>query len=268
MLKKPKSSKLPKISIIIPSYNKVNYIGETLDSIVSQDYPNSEVIIQDGGSTDGTLEIIKEYTQKYHKVIKWVSQKDKGQTDAINKGLQRATGDVITYLNADDVYERGALKAVGEYFANNPNALWLVGKGRLMNEKGREIAQIITCYKNFLLSHYRYTFLLVTNFLMQPSVFLSKKAYKKYGPFTGTDSFVTEYDLWLKIARYIRPHILDTYLSRFRISRENISSTQSENLLAKDEGIVQKYTSNALILFLHKWHNRGRIFTLRFFRRK
>ena len=106
----------PKISIVIPSYNKVKYIQETLESVIFQKYPNLEVIIQDGGSTDGTLEIIKKYAKKYPKIISWVSIKDKGQVDAINRGLRKAKGNIVTYLNADDLYEKGALFEIAQSF--------------------------------------------------------------------------------------------------------------------------------------------------------
>src|SRR5438105_15536000 len=93
-----------KISIIIPSFNKGIYIGKTLQSIIDQNYPNLEVIVQDGGSKDETAVIIKRYAKKNPKIFQWTSKKDNGQLDAIYKGLKKAKGDIITYLNADDLY--------------------------------------------------------------------------------------------------------------------------------------------------------------------
>jgi len=247
--------KLPRISIVIPSYNKADFIEETLKSIVSQNYPNLEVIIQDGGSTDGTLEIIKKYARKYPKIVQWVSKKDKGQVEAINKGLKKATGDVVTYINADDVYEKGALKKVGEYFAKHPSTLWLAGRGRVINDKGEEISRWVTRYKNFLLKLNRYNLLLIVNYLMQPSVFLSKKAYKKYGPFTGTKNYVMEYDLWLKLGKVKMPAVIDNYLASFRLTMDNISSVQFNEVLVNDFRITKKHTRNLPILFFHKMHN-------------
>ncbi len=256
--------KLPKISIVIPSYNKAKYIQETLESIVSQKYPNLEVIVQDGGSTDGTLEIIKKYAKKYSKIISWASKKDKGQVDAINKGLKKATGKIITYINADDVYKKGTLVNVGKYFSKNPNILWLVGRGRIINEKGKEVAKWVTAYKNLLLKINCYSLLLSINYLVQPSVFLSKRAYRKYGPFSGTKRFIMEYELWLKLGRVSMPRVLDKSLSYFRLSGENISSTSFKNTLEKDFEIVKKFTNNPLILVTHKLHNIGRVITIFF----
>lgn len=250
---------LPKISIVIPSYNKAGFIEETLKSIVSQNYPKFELIIKDGGSTDGTVNIIKKYAKKYPDIIFWESKKDKGQVDAINNGLNKATGEVVAYINADDIYEKGTLRAVGDYFAKNPKTLWLAGKGRVIDSEGKEISGWVTTYKNFLLTLNSYYLLLITNYLIQPSVFLSRKAIKKFGPFKGTKNFVLEYDLWLKLGRVEMPAILPLSLASFRLFKENISSTQYRDVLEKDYLMVKKYTRNPILLLLHKFHNWGRI---------
>jgi glycosyltransferase involved in cell wall biosynthesis len=256
---------LPKISIVIPSYNKVKYIQKTLESIVSQNYTNLEVIIQDGTSTDGTLEIIKKYAIKHPKIINWVSIKDKGQLDAINKGLKKAKGDIVTYINADDMYEERCLKAVADCYFENLDALWFVGRGSVIDEKGKGIAKPITAYKNFLLSLSSYTCLLSTNYLMQPSIFLTKRAYKKYGPFTGTDDFVMEYDLWLKIGKEKMPVVINKNLAKFRIEPSTKTKILFADLLKQDELIVNKYTKNKIILFFHKFHNILRVIIGRWF---
>jgi len=249
---------LPKISIIIPSFNKVDFIEETLKSIISQKYPNLEVIIQDGGSTDGTLEVIKKYTKKYPKVIKFESRKDKGQWDAINKGFAKATGEILAFINADDLYEKGAFFEVAKAYQKNPDCLWIAGRGKVIDRTGKEVAKFVTFYKNLLLFLNLRTLLLIVNYLIQPSVFITRRAWKKFGPFISVSHFVMEYDLWLKISKEKMPLLVKKNLSLFRMSGENASSTLFEKLLAKDEEIVQKYTKNSLTLFLHKFHNWGR----------
>ena len=258
---------LPRISVVIPSLNKVSFIKETLESIVTQNYPNLEVIIQDGGSIDGTLPIIKKYAKKYPDKINWESIKDKGQTDAINKGLKRASGQILSYLNADDIYEKGALIKVGEYFIKNPKTLCFAGRGKIINEKGDKISKWVTSYKNFLLNLKSYNVLLIINYLMQPSVFIERDAYLKHGPFSGTKSGVMEYDLWLKLGKFQMPKVIDETLTSFRLTKDNLSAINFDTILSEDFKIARKYTKDPIILFLHWLHNLGRViilFTSRF----
>lgn len=254
-------AKLPKISIIIPSLNKGGYIEETLKSIVQQKYPNLELIIQDGGSTDKSLKIIREYSKKYG-WIKYESKKDKGQAKAINKGFKKARGDILTFINADDVYEKGALKRVGDYFIKKPKTLWLAGKGKVIDKKGKEITKCVTAYKNQLLKINNYNLLLIVNYLMQPSVFLSRSVYEKYGGFDTDDKSVMEYKKWLEIGRKKMPTVLDEYLAKFRITENTTSSTLYGVVLANDYKIMTEFTKNPFILFLHKMHNIGRVVML------
>jgi glycosyltransferase involved in cell wall biosynthesis len=112
---------LPRITIVTPSYNQGNFIEETINSVLSQGYPDLEYIVIDGGSSDGTVDILKRYSDR---IAYWVSEPDEGQSDAINKGLARATGEVCAYLNSDDLYLPGALQRVGEMF-RDPACLWV-----------------------------------------------------------------------------------------------------------------------------------------------
>jgi len=253
------SNQNPLISIVIPSYNKVKYIKKTLDSIVSQSYKSYEVIIQDGGSTDGTLNVIKKYAKKYPKHIRYESKKDGGQLNAINIGLKKAKGELVTFINADDVYEKDAFEAVVGHYLENPNALWFAGKGIVIDENDNEIAKFATWYKSLLLNWNLRTFLLITNYLMQPSVFLTKKALKKYGLFTGTKFAVMEYDMWLKISIDRMPVLINKVLTKFRLEKDTKTSTNSKLLLYEDEKIIKKYTKNKLTLFLHILHNYFRV---------
>jgi glycosyltransferase involved in cell wall biosynthesis len=248
---------LPKISIVIPSFNKGKFISKTLESIFSQKYPNLEVIVKDGGSKDGTVDILKSYSKKF-KSLMWVSESDKGQLDAINKGMDQASGDILTYINADDYYEDDSLIKVGKCFQNNSKISWVAGKGRVIDGEDNEISRAITTYKNLLLGINKYPLLLMVNYLMQPSVFLSRSTYKKHGPFTGTKKYVMEYDLWLKIGKDKMPEVLGEYLSNFRLTVGTISTTSYKLVLASDLEIVENYTNNKLLLFLHKLNNLGR----------
>lgn len=262
-----KQDNLPRISIVIPSYNKVDYIEATLASIVSQNYPNLEVIIQDGGSTDGSVDIIKQFTEKYPGIFQWVSKKDNGQVDAINTGLKKATGEILTYINADDVYKMEALFLVGESFFKNPQALWLTGYGDIIDGSGKIFSSWVTKYKNFFLNINQYWLLLIVNYITQPATFLSRKAYEKYGPFTGTKNYIMEYELWLKLGKVQMPKVIKKNLASFRLTMDNISATSFKELLFLDYQITKKYTNNLIILVLHHLHNLGRIGLISIFKR-
>lgn len=261
MSKQPKN-RPPLISVIVPCFNSERYIIRTLESIVGQNYFPFELIIQDGGSKDDTVDIIKDYARKYS-FIRWESKKDKGQCDAINKGMRKAHGKILTYINSDDLYEKDAFKKVAEVYDKRQDLLWIAGRGKVIDENHKEIVRSVTWLKSILLKINKYQLLLVVNYLMQPAVFLTKRAYQKWGPFDG-DSFVMEYDLWLRLGKIQMPYVLDTNLATFRLSPGNITSTRTAKLLKLDTDVVRKHTKNNLLLFLHHLNNLGRMAILKF----
>jgi len=204
---------MPKISIIIPSYNMAEFIEETIQSIVGQNYSNFECIVMDGGSSDGTIDILR----KYENEIMWVSEKDRGQSDAINKGLKRASGDILAYINADDAYEGGCFQEVADYFDKNPLTKWVYGKCRIINRNGVEIRKPITWYRNFWLRRYSYNRLLVLDFIAQPAVFWRRELTDEIGFFDVDKQLSMDYDYWLKAGAKYAPAFIDKYLARFRI---------------------------------------------------
>lgn len=244
----------PKLSIIIPNYNGGAYLEETLSSIFVQDYENYEVIVQDGGSTDNSVRIVKKYSSKYPRKILWESVKDKGQLDALKKGIKKAKGDVICFINSDDIFLPNAFSEVGNAFGDK-NILWAAGQGIVINEKGDEISKWASIYKKALLKANRLKLLHTVNYLMQPSVFISKEAYRKYGPFTGKDRYVMEYDLWLKLGRVSMPFLIEQPLSAFRLRKGSFSTSKTKEILKEDTSIVKKYTNNSIIIAFHKLHN-------------
>ena len=146
---KARKSNLPKISVVIPVYNTVDYIEETLRSIVDQQYSSYEIVIQDGDSTDGTVGVIKEFAKKHPKRVIWESKKDKGQCDAINKGLKKTTGEVLTYINADDIYFENTFNTISENYLKDPNCMWLAGRGVVINKGSEEVTSSFTKYWAF-----------------------------------------------------------------------------------------------------------------------
>lgn len=257
------TTKAPKISVVIPSFNKVKYISKTIESILNQNYPSLEIIIMDGISTDGTLKIIEKFAKRYPAIIRFQSKKDKGQWDAINKGFKLAKGKILTYINADDEYLPGAFSEIERLYKTNIDSFWFAGRGRVIDSNGLRIARWSTFYKDILLMlNTRYS-LLVTNYLMQPSVFITRQAWKRFGPFIGHNNFVLEYDFWIKISKFKMPVVTNRYLSSFRIEPGTISASSSKDLLGQDEKIIKKYTNNPLILILHKLHNLGRLLVIK-----
>ncbi len=127
------TSSLPRVSIVTPSFNQAAFLEETIQSVLSQDYPNLEYIIIDGGSTDGSVEIIKKYADK---LAYWVSEKDTGQADAINKGLIRVTGEIVAWLNSDDIYLPGTIRAAVEALQAHPDCGLVYGDVLSVDAKG------------------------------------------------------------------------------------------------------------------------------------
>ena len=189
------------------------FIEETIQSILNQDYANYECIVMDGGSDDGTVDILKKYDGK----ITWVSENDKGQSDAINKGLRRASGDILAYINADDAYEKGCFQKVADHFEKNHSIKWLYGKCRIIDDKGKDIRKLITRYRNFWLKRYSYNRLLVLDFIAQPAVFWRRELIEEIGLFDVNKHLSMEYEYWLKAGAKYTPAFIDDYLARFRI---------------------------------------------------
>lgn len=228
--------------------------------MIEQDYSNLELFIKDGGSKDGTVEIIKHYANKYPKKIKWISSKDSGQTAAINYGMGHVSGEILGYLNADDIYKKGALKAVGEYFSNYPNVMWAYGKSDIIDGDDRPIRGWITNYKNFWLANYSFTTLLILNYISQMSCFFRREAYQKIGDFDEKQFYVMDYDYWLRLGEFYRAGVINKYLSSFRIVSTTKSSTGFIKQFRDEYEIAKKHTSSKIILFLHYLHYRMIVF--------
>ncbi len=237
----------PKFSIITPSFNQVKFIEKTIKSGIEQGYPNLEYIVMDGGSTDGTAEILKKYGSK----VIWRSEKDKGQANAVNKGLKLATGEILAYLNSDDVYEKDAFFKVAEFFDKNPKVKWVYGNCRIIDEEDREIRKWITAYKKFFLKRHSYSLLLVLDYISQPAVFWRKEITDEFGLFDESQYYELDYEYWLRIGKKYKPGFIDAYLASFRIHTQAKTGSNFLGHYWQELKVACKYTQNPFLLFLH-----------------
>lgn len=247
-----------KLTIVTPSYNHAHFIERTIASVLDQGYPDLEYIVVDGGSTDGTVDILSRYSAD----LIWTSEKDRGQSDAINKGLRRATGDVVAFLNSDDTYEPGALARVAGYFEQHPEVQWAYGKCRIVDEHDKEIRRPITWYKNLLLRRYSYRKLLAENFISQPATFWRRQLHNEVGYLNEDEHYVMDYEFWLRLGRRYPAGVIPGYLAAFRMYDASKSGSLS-NPQFRDELRVAKAFSNGdrLPILLHRFNYRKIVWT-------
>lgn len=180
---------LPLVSVIIPSFNQGQFLKETIESVLNQGYPNIELIVIDGGSTDTSIDILKAYGDR----ITWVSEKDLGQGDAVNKGFARAKGRVLGWLNSDDTYAPGAVSAAVRYLNSHPETVMLFGNANYIDEHG----QAIGAYPTEPFDRQR---LAETCFICQPAVFMLKDVFAEVGPLDIELQTCMDYDYWIRIS--------------------------------------------------------------------
>ena len=239
-------------SIIIPSYNQGKYIGQTIESILNQSYKNVEVLVIDGGSTDNTIDVLKSYTDR----IFWLSEKDRGQTHAINKGIILAKGNIIAYLNSDDFYLEKTLENVVSAFTSHRSALWVTGDYVIVDEAGNKIQNLIAKYKFFFRNMLSFKLLTVLNPIIQPSTFLTKALIERAGLFDETLKYTMDYEYWLKAIKIQRPIIIKESLSAFRIHTQSKGGSQFRNQFEEELAVARLYQKNSTLLFLHFLHNK------------
>jgi hypothetical protein len=190
------SKEYPRITIITPSYNQGHFIEETIRSVLSQGYPNLEYLIIDGGSTDNTVEVIKKYEAQ---ITYWVSEPDRGQTHAINKGLAIATGDILAYLNSDDYYLPGTLTSVAEYFQQHPETDLLHGRCRYVNESGDAIGEQFGNIQTFAEILDLWGVWWQKRQFVQPEVFWTRRISDRVDKFNEALYYVMDYEYWSRI---------------------------------------------------------------------
>ena len=244
---------LPTITVITPSYNQGQFIRQTVESVLSQHYPSLEYIVVDAVSTDDTLSVLNDYKSQ----LTLISEKDSGQTDAINKGLRRATGDIVCWLNSDDYFLPGTLAAVGNFFAQNPNALWLTGDCLIVDEAGTPIQEPVRQYKRLLRSLTPAMYLGMTNAICQPSTFWRREVHTKLGFLNESLRYTMDYDWWLRMSVLQDPAISKQAFTAFRIHADSKGGNQFGLQFDEDYQTFCQHWPGSPVRWLHKLHNQA-----------
>jgi glycosyltransferase involved in cell wall biosynthesis len=249
----------PLVSIVTPSFNQARYIEATIQSVLAQDYPRIEYIIIDGGSTDGTVDIIKKYEGR---ITSWVSEPDKGQTDAINKGFARAKGEILAWINSDDTYESGAITAAVRYLQAHPHVGMVYGDCNFINERGSVIGRFSAAQTDQNLLRRGYVH------IPQQASFFRADLWKQVGPLDPSFYFAMDYDLWTRLATHSTLKYVPKTWANFRLH------TSGKTIIADDRcwpemirvhyrdggsffsPIVGKYYIRKLIAPLWNWRRR------------
>jgi glycosyltransferase involved in cell wall biosynthesis len=222
----------PSIAIVTPSYNTARYIGDAVRSVLTQDYAHVDYVVMDGGSSDGTVDVLRSFGPR----LAWVSQKDAGQSDAINRGFARTRGDVLGWLNSDDTYAPGAFGAVAEVFAARPDVDLVYGDATYTDYLGRHIARCVHVEPFSRKRLFQYT-----DFMVQPATFFRRRIYEKVGGVDASIHWAMDYDLWLRmVAAGAKVFYLRRVLANFRWLADNKTATGGHGRLDEIARILRR----------------------------
>lgn len=206
------TARFPKISVITPSYNQGAFIEKTIESVLAQNYPHFEHIVVDGGSSDCTLDILKRYPH-----LRWLSESDKGQSNAVNKGLRMAEGEIIAWINSDDWYEPGAFHCIAEFFRNNPDKNVVMGDCNLVDERGIPFDKVVNAARGFEgLRQYWVPRSIPT----QPAIFFRRRLLDRCGYLDESLHLAMDYDLWMRFAQTEVFHRIPIPVANYRFHKD------------------------------------------------
>ena len=226
----------PKISVVTPSYNQGRFLETCICSVIDQDYPRLEHIVIDGGSTDNSLEIIQKHQAH---LTYWVSEPDAGQSDALNKGLSRARGDVVAWLNSDDFYLPGALAQVAQAYQAAPTAPFYFGDGLRVDESGKPQGAY---FPKGLLRFNRAALCFGLDYILQPATFIRRQCLKQVGYLSRELQYGLDFDLWLRLLDLGEPVPIQAQLAATREYGATKTATGSFGRLEELRQIVARHT--------------------------
>lgn len=230
-----RKSNYPCISVVTPSFNQGQFIEETIQSVLAQEYPNLELIIIDGASTDNSINIIQKYKSR---LTHWESEPDRGQSHAINKGFKKATGDILAWLNSDDIYCSDTLTVIGQYFAQNPHIMLLSGYCNLSDPD----LNIVGVKKTVPFSQEH--FLEGGNVPGQPAIFFRKEILELVGYLNEDLHFVMDWEYWLRISMAVPSSqitLMERPLATARLWAQAKTSIAGAKSIQERENILTKY---------------------------
>jgi glycosyltransferase involved in cell wall biosynthesis len=248
---------LPKVTIVTPSFNQGQYLEETIRSVLDQGYPNLEYMVIDGGSADNSVEIIRKYEGH---LAYWVSEKDRGQTHAINKGMARATGDILAYINSDDYYLPGALERVAKYATEHAETDLIHGRCRYVDEHGAKIGEQFASISEYRQIVDLWDVWWARRQFVQPEVFWTRRIAEKIGPLRDELQWVMDYEYWARMLRNgARVGRIDAELACFRFQpqqKTNFPQQRAEEQLRVVQPLLFEHAGP--LPRLTKWRLQGK----------
>ena len=228
--------RLPLISVITPSYNQARFLEATILSVLDQEYPNLEYIIIDGGSNDGSVDIIRNYERR---LAFWVSEPDRGQSHALNKGIAHATGDILFWLNADDLCSPGALAKVAEAFSQQPKPRIVIGQAYVTDDKGKlrgELKSRFTSWADYAIGKCT---------IRQIAAFFDRSLFDELGGLGESLKYCMDTDLLLRFTRLYNPLVIDEYLATFQLHQANRFETDLVSGYRELDTVKLKYLTGS-----------------------
>lgn len=227
---------LPKITLVMPSFNQAAYLRQAIDSVIHQGYPNLEFLVLDGGSTDGTVDIIRRYESQ---ITYWRSHSDAGQAAAIREGFEQSSGEIMCWLNSDDLLAPETLLFVGRYFRQHPDVDFVVGEECLIDDKGQVLRYLDEPYWNLNWQLY------VRNCIPQAATFWRRSLYERVQGVNPQYRYGMDYDLWFQFLRHTEPHYIKKLFSFQRLHSLTKTSTLQTIAAAELPAIAKHYVPYA-----------------------